>query len=65
MTKKDVQIFIKSSVLTALFLLVLTGVYLSLCESYEAIRSVRFGDLRPAVAVGEGYFKFFDCELYF
>ena len=65
MTKTDVKIFLKASALTALCIIVFSGIYLGFCESYEAIRSVRFGDERPAVAIGEGYLKFFDCELFF
>ena len=65
MIKESLKLFIKSAFVTALFILIFISIYLGLCKSYESVRKNCYGDERPAVAVGDGYFKFFDMELFY
>ena len=60
--KRDVTIFLKTVIVTAVAVLVFAGGYFAVCKTYEAMQKTLFGDSRSAVIVGEGYIKFFDWE---
>ena len=62
--KRNIKIFIKSAVTTAALLFVVSFAYLTLCETYEAIRKNGFNDNRKAVIISQNYIKVFDFEHY-
>lgn len=62
---KDVKTFCRSAYITAAVICSAVIIYLGMCKSYEAMRQTVFSDTRSAVIIGEGYFKFFDYEIFF
>ncbi|MBQ9977683.1 MAG: hypothetical protein IJP21_03735 [Clostridia bacterium] len=53
-----------SAISTAAILFSIALVYLTLCETYEAIRKNGFNDERGAVIISPSYIKVFDFEYY-
>lgn len=62
--KRNLKIFLVSAVSTAAILFSIALVYLTLCETYEAIRKNGFNDERGAVIISPSYIKVFDFEYY-
>lgn len=62
--KRNIKVFIYSAVTTAAILFVVSFSYLTLCETYEAIRKNGFNDNRKAVIISSSYIKVFDFEYY-
>ena len=60
--KRDVAIFFKTVIVTAMAVTLFAMGYFAVCKTYEEMQKTLFGDSRSAVIIGEGYVKFFDWE---
>lgn len=63
--KSDVKIALRAASITAVCIICFALIYLGCALSFEAICEVCFGETRSAVAIGEGYIRFFDFVFYF
>lgn len=62
--RKDLKAFFRAFYMTLVCIGCAAFIYLGFCSSYEAIRKTCFNDDRAAVMIDEGYFKFFDLEVF-
>ncbi len=58
--KKDIKTALRAASITAVCIICFAVIYLGCALSFEGIWQVCFGETRPAVAIGEGYIRFFD-----
>lgn len=52
-------------VITAVVLLCISAVFLSMCESYEQIRRISYGEEISAVFIGHDHIRIFDFVINF
>ncbi len=58
--RKQISLFIRSAILTAVVLFCSAAVFLGICKSYEEIRRISFGEERAAVFIGREYIRILD-----
>ena len=63
--KKQWKLFIRSMVITAVVLCCISAVFLSMCESYEQIRRISFGEEVSAIFITGDYIRIFDFVINF
>ncbi len=65
MKKRDVKIFLRSAVMTAVVLCCIAAVFFGMCEVYEEIKRLSFTEDISAVYICRDYIRIFDFKIEF
>lgn len=63
--KRQLKLFTRSALITAVVLACISAVFLSMCECYEQIRRISFGEEVSAVFIGRDHIRVFDFVINF
>lgn len=61
---KNIKIFLRSAIMTAVVIFCIATVFLGICKCYSEIQKVSFGQEKAAVEIGSGYFRILDFEIW-
>ena len=62
MRKRNLKIFFRASLITAVVLFYIAAVFLGICKSWEGIKLTSLGEEIPAVEISSGKIRILDFE---